>query len=101
MNNTDLHPTHQRFAIVTILFITLLIAFIDRVNVSVLAADPKFLADMGITGNTVKIGLLMTLFLIAYGISNAIMGPIGDKLGPKKQWPYPFHCGVFHVSLAE
>lgn len=83
-NNTDSHPTHQRFAIVTILFITLLIAFIDRVNVSVLAADPKFLADMGITGNTVKIGLLMTLFLIAYGISNAIMGPVGDKLGPKK-----------------
>lgn len=83
-NSTDLHPTHQRFAIVAILFVTLLIAFIDRVNVSVLAADPKFLTDMGIKGNTVKIGLLMTLFLIAYGLSNVILGPIGDKIGPKK-----------------
>lgn len=77
-------PTRQRFMIVAILFVTLLVAYVDRVNVSVLVADPTFLADMGIAGKPVQMGLLMTLFLIAYGLSNALLGPVGDYLGPRK-----------------
>lgn len=76
--------THQRYVLVAILFLTVLIAYIDRVNVSVLIADPAFLKDMGLAGNTVKQGLLNTLFLISYGIFNAVLGPVGDKIGPKK-----------------
>jgi len=75
--------TNQRHFIVGILFITLLVAYLDRVNVSVLLADPQFLSDMGITDQPVKMGLLMTLFLVAYGISNAVLGPVGDILGPR------------------
>lgn len=77
-------PTRARVILAVILFITLMVSFLDRVNVSVLVADPKFLADMGITGQPVQMGLLMTTFLFAYGISNIITGPIGDKLGPRK-----------------
>lgn len=77
------HPTNQRHFLVGILFITLLIAYLDRVNVSVLLADQQFLSDMGIIGQPVQMGLLMTLFLVAYGISNAVLGPVGDMLGPR------------------
>ena len=50
----------------------------------VLLADNTFLSDMGIKGQPVQMGLLMTLFLIAYGISNVFLSPIGDYLGPRK-----------------
>jgi len=77
-------PTKQRVMLVLILLVALLVAYLDRVNVSVLLADPTFLKDMGITGQPVQMGLLMTLFLIAYGISNVVLSPIGDILGPRK-----------------
>ena len=77
-------PTKQRFILVFILLITLLVAYLDRVNVSVLLADNNFLMDMGIKGQPVQMGLLMTLFLIAYGIANVFLSPLGDILGPRK-----------------
>jgi sugar phosphate permease len=77
-------PTRQRVVLVIILFVTLLVAYLDRVNVSVLLADTKFLTDMGIKGQPVQMGLLMTLFLIAYGLSNVVLSPLGDKIGPRK-----------------
>lgn len=77
-------PSRERWFLVVILLITLLIAYIDRVNVSVLVADPTFLRDLGISGNPVKMGMLMTFFLIAYGIANVLLSPLGDLLGPRK-----------------
>lgn len=77
-------PTKQRVILVLILLITLLVAYLDRVNVSVLLADNTFLTDMGIKGQPVQMGLLMTLFLIAYGIANVFLSPLGDILGPRK-----------------
>jgi len=79
-----LKPSRQRVLIVLILLITLLIAYLDRVNVSVLLADNVFLSDMGIKDQPVQMGMLMTLFLIAYGISNVFLSPLGDILGPRK-----------------
>ena len=67
-------PTKQRVILVLILLVTLLIAYLDRVNVSVLLADNTFLSDMGIKGQPVQMGLLMTLFLIAYGIICFVRG---------------------------
>ena len=51
-------PTRARIGLAVILFITLLISYLDRVNVSVLIADPKFLADMGIAGQPARMGEL-------------------------------------------
>lgn len=82
--NGAVKATRVRVILAVILFVTLMVSYLDRVNVSVLVADPKFLADMGIAGQPVQIGLLMSTFLFAYGISNIITGPIGDKLGPRK-----------------
>ncbi len=84
INGAELKPTRQRVILVLILLVTLLIAYLDRVNVSVLLADNLFLADMGIKGQPVQMGLLMTLFLIAYGVSNVFLSPLGDILGPRK-----------------
>lgn len=77
-------PTRQRVVLVAILLLTLLVAYLDRVNVSVLLADNTFLTDMGIKGQPVQMGLLMTLFLIAYGVANVVLSPLGDYIGPRK-----------------
>ena len=77
-------PTHKRIMIIAILFLTIFIAYIDRVNVSVLVVDNNFLTDMGIIGQPVQMGMLMSTFLIAYGVGNFLLSPIGDYLGPRK-----------------
>jgi sugar phosphate permease len=60
------------------------VAFFDRVNISILAANDNFVRDMGIKGHPVQIGLMMTLFLIAYGTANVCFSPLGDVFGPRK-----------------
>ncbi len=60
------------------------IAFLDRMNVSVLIADPTFTKTFGITADKSKQGLLMTAFLLAYGISCFLVGPVMQRFGAKK-----------------
>jgi len=74
----------QRVNLVLILLVTLFVAYLDRVNVSVLVADAQFLIDMGIKGQPVKMGLVMSLFLFGYGISNIVLSPLGDFIGPRR-----------------
>lgn len=80
----QIKPTRQRFFLVAILFIGISVAYLDRVNIAVIAANPEFLADMGITGQPVKVGLMMSLFLVAYAFANVVLSPLGDYLGPRK-----------------
>lgn len=77
-------PTKQRLFLIAILCIGLFVCFLDRVNISVLVANDAFLMDMGIKGQPVKIGMLMSVFLAVYGVSNFVLSPIGDYLGPRK-----------------
>jgi sugar phosphate permease len=77
-------PGKQRYSVMCILLVTLLVSYLDRVNISVLIADNKFLHELGIAGNPVYMGLLTTLFLAPYGLSNGFLSPIGDWLGPRK-----------------
>jgi sugar phosphate permease len=77
-------PTKQRVVVILILLVTLLVAYLDRVNISVLVADDTFLQDMGIKGDAVAIGSLMSMFLLTYAITNAILSPLGDLWGPRK-----------------
>lgn len=80
----DARPTRRRLSIVAIIFIGIVIAYLDRVVVSVLAANNPFLTEMGIKGQPLKIGMMMSAFLAAYGIGNVALGPLGDYLGPRK-----------------
>ncbi|MGY5957011.1 MFS transporter [Kosakonia sp. BK9b] len=77
-------PTKQRFFVLSILFLSLSVIYLDRVNISIIAANTHFLTEMGLAGKPVYIGLLMSMFLITYGISNVILSPIGDFIGPRK-----------------
>jgi len=73
----------RRMWIVAVLLFVILVAYLDRVNVSILIADPVFLEDMGLKGESAKQGLLMTFFLIPYAVSNIALGYLGDRLGPR------------------
>jgi sugar phosphate permease len=77
-------PSRVRVWLLAILSFTVLVAYLDRVNVSVLIAFPRFLQEMGLKNNPVGQGLLMTFFLVAYGVGNILLGPVGDRLGPRK-----------------
>jgi sugar phosphate permease len=84
LETTQEKPTRQRHLLSLILVITVFVAFIDRLNISVLMADKTFLADMKLGGDTVGQGLLMTVFIIVYAIGNIFLGPVGDFMGPRK-----------------
>ena len=90
-------PTRQRYVLAVILLSVLFFSYIDRVNVSILVVDPDFLAKMGIAHDAVGKGLLMTVFLIAYGAANVVLGPLGDKLGARKAMALSIAC--WGVSL--
>ena len=77
-------PTKQRFIIAAILFVGIFVAYLDRVNTSVLAANDGFLLEMGIKGQPIQIGMMMSSFLAVYGISGVILSPLGDYWGPRK-----------------
>lgn len=83
-NNLTGRPTKFRFVLIAMLFIAIFIGYLDRVNVYVLAANEPFLLDMGIKGQPIKIGMMMTVFMLTYGLSNALLSPLGDWLGPRK-----------------
>jgi sugar phosphate permease len=74
----------ERVILGVILFLILVIAYFDRVNTSVLVADESFLKAMGIKGNPMAIGSLMSMFLAAYAVSNALLAYLGDIFGPRK-----------------
>ncbi|MEA0983639.1 MFS transporter, partial [Salmonella enterica subsp. enterica serovar Enteritidis] len=100
-------PTMKRFLIVACLFIRIFIAYLDRVNVSVLAAKEPFLAYMGIDGMPLQIGMMMTVFLAAFGIANVVFSPLGDHLAARRAmmlcllfWPIALLIGGVVSSFA-
>lgn len=77
-------PTLYRVTLVVLLFLILLVSLLDRVNVSVLVTDNTFLTDMGIKGQPVQMGMLMSVFLFCYGLGHIFLGPVADFIGPRK-----------------
>ncbi|MFB6468397.1 MFS transporter [Cytobacillus sp. Hz8] len=75
--------TRKRYGIAVSLFILYLIAYVDRANITILLADKPFTDALGITGDFTAQGLLMTFFLLTYGLANFITGAMSDKLGSR------------------
>ena len=92
-------PTRKRVVLVLILLVTLLVAYLNRVNVSVLMTDPQFLADMDIANDPVKKGSLMTVFFFVYGFANIVLGPLGDYFGPRKSMTFAVATWVVAAIL--
>ncbi|WP_164715790.1 MFS transporter, partial [Klebsiella pneumoniae] len=60
------------------------IIYLDRVNISIIAANTHFLNEMHLNDKPILVGLLMSLFLASYGIANVFLSPLGDYIGPRR-----------------
>lgn len=76
---------NKRWLLGFILLVAVTCAFFDRINVAVLFTDKEFLSTFGLVGQPAKAGLLMSAFLLAYGISSTFISFVGDsKFGARK-----------------
>lgn len=73
-----------RYLVVTVVWLALVVGAFDRSNVSLLLADPSFLADMGLEGSPERQGLVMTMVLLPYALSNIFLSPAADRWGPRR-----------------
>ncbi|HEI8760777.1 TPA: MFS transporter [Klebsiella oxytoca] len=58
------------------LLLLIIISYIDRVNISVMILNPEFAAHFHLNENRMLQGMLMTCFLLGYGLSALILTPL-------------------------
>lgn len=73
----------SRWLGVLALLILIIIAYADRVNISVMLVNEDFLNTFNLVGNRALQGGLMTVFLIGYGLSAFFITPLFES-----QWGY-------------
>src|SRR5690606_14537433 len=78
-----------------VLFVIMVIATMDRVNVTLLITDQDFLLDMGIADRPDLQGLLTSSFVFSFGLSALLFSYIVDKIGPRKSLIF---CLLFWTS---
>lgn len=78
------HPDKSRWRLSYVLMVTLFVAYMDRLNISL--ALPLMAADLGWTAAETKEHgeLLFSLFYIGYGFANIFLSPFAARLGPRK-----------------
>jgi len=81
---SEMRPSPMRWAVALILFLAVISAFFDRISIAVLFTNVTFQNDMGIGFDPTKLGLLMTSFVFAYGVSGLFLSFIGDIYGPRR-----------------
>lgn len=67
----------QRWWGVIATLLLIVIAYADRVNISVMLVNPEFLHHFGLADNRAYQGTLMTAFLLGYGLSAMLLTPFG------------------------
>ena len=67
-----------------ILMLAVMVAFFDRINIAVLFTNADFHKAIGVENNPALMGLLMSGFVFAYGISMLLFSVVGDVFGPRK-----------------
>lgn len=72
-----------RWAMSGVLLVAITTAFFDRINVAVLFTNADFHADIGVS-DPARMGLLMTAFVLPYGISALLFSIFGDYFGPRR-----------------
>ena len=77
-----------RLWIVFIAFLAYMVAFFDRANVTVLIANLNFTNAFGITADKSTQGLLLSSFMLFYGITCFFAGPIVQRFGARKALGY-------------
>lgn len=61
-----------------------MIANIDKLDLSVVATNPRFLGVMGLVGRQAAVGFLLTAFTLAMAVGNLIWGPLIDRIGGRR-----------------
>lgn len=90
-----------RWIIAFVLFLAVLSAFFDRISVAVLFTNKQFQDAMGTGFNPTLLGLLMTAFVFAYGISGLFLSFVGDLFGLRRSLAVGTACwGVFMALMA-
>jgi len=88
-----------RYYLVTILAAAWMIIYLQRTNVGMLLVDTRFLEDMNLLGQPAQQGLLMTVFLLAYSLSNMLLVPISNRLGPRRTLMWGIAVGSLVMML--
>ena len=73
-----------RYQIWLVTFLAFFVAYLDRANVSVLIADRGYTQALGIVADKGAQGLLMTAFLLFYGLASFFVGPVIERTGARK-----------------
>jgi sugar phosphate permease len=73
-----------RWVIAVVLLATVITGFFDRISIAVLFTDKEFNDALGTGFHPETLGLLMTVFLLAYAISALLLSFVGDMLGPRR-----------------
>ncbi|AKJ40788.1 MFS transporter permease [Pragia fontium] len=73
-----------RWSIPLALFACVLLAFFDKISIAALFSDTQFQQALGLSFDPTLLGLLMTAFLLSYGVSSIFLSSIGDFIEPKK-----------------
>ena len=60
------------------------LVYLQRTNIGVLLVDQRFLEEMGLVGQAARQGMVMTVFLLVYSLSNMLSVPISNRLGPRR-----------------
>lgn len=58
------------------LLLLIVIAYVDRVNISVMILNPEFASHFQLNANRLLQGMLMTVFLVGYGLSALLLTPV-------------------------
>ena len=67
-----------------VVMLAVMVAFFDRINIAVLFTNADFHKAIGVGNNPALMGLLMSGFVFAYGISMLLFSVVGDVFGPRK-----------------
>lgn len=74
----------RRWLVAGVLLLVVIAGFFDRISIAVLFTNSEFNQAIGIGFNPPMLGLLMTSFLFAYGVSGVLLSFIGDIYGPRR-----------------
>jgi sugar phosphate permease len=77
-------PSPRRWLVAFVLLCLVVTGYFDRVSIAVLFTDTDFQTAMGTGFNPALLGMLMTGFFLAYGISSVFLGFTGDMFGPRR-----------------
>jgi sugar phosphate permease len=76
--------TRGAWLMTIVVMLAVMVATFDRINIAVLFTNKSFHEAIGVGNNPALMGLLMSGFVFAYGISMLLFSISGDVFGPRK-----------------